>query len=330
MSEMGAQLENLNKPRHNLSESYKIAKYFDKFMEGIESSGVFADDSKLEQAAEVIYKLHVLSSDLGGDERFAGATVLVEAKYGELEAKVAARFHQAFFSGDKKAMRKYLLILSNFKGYQGCVGEFIKNCQLSIKHSNNLFQDIVPLCRRTNDMINEVFSNNEKIMEQFVKDLFLGRVQQFVHETVGQHRDTDLDKYLDTIYLHYNRNKKIFRELSELMQLSTESSFFSKLMNDVYQVHLRDYVNMEKTNLTNKFKCQLARFYDSLGHTKVNMQGLLSNFLSKQSDEVIDERFLSHDVTTLCIDDAKKSLGRVLLVSCFSPLFSVTSSHIQY
>lgn len=64
MSDMGSQLENLNKPRHNLSESYKIAKYYDKFMDSIDNSGVFADDSKLEQAADIIYKLHTISIDL--------------------------------------------------------------------------------------------------------------------------------------------------------------------------------------------------------------------------------------------------------------------------
>jgi hypothetical protein len=67
MSEMGSQLENLNKPRLNLYESHKIAKYFDKFMDGITTSGVFADDSKLEQAAEVILKLNQISSDLKDD-----------------------------------------------------------------------------------------------------------------------------------------------------------------------------------------------------------------------------------------------------------------------
>lgn len=68
MSDMGSQLENLNRPRLNLFESHKTSKYFDKFMDGIDNSGVFADDSKLEQAAEVIYKLHLLSNDLN-DER---------------------------------------------------------------------------------------------------------------------------------------------------------------------------------------------------------------------------------------------------------------------
>ncbi len=193
MSEMGAQLENLNKPRHNLSESFKIAKYFDKFMEGTENSGVFADDSKLDQAAEVIYKLHVLSNDLT-DERFADARFLIDKKYSELEAKITDKFHQAFFVADKKAMKKYLLILSNFKGYQNCVNVFIKNCQLSIKSSNNLFQDIVPLCKRTNDMINDVFNNNEKIMEQFVKDLFLGRVQVSLVLLMGVNSQTRHNK----------------------------------------------------------------------------------------------------------------------------------------
>ena len=68
MSEMGSQLENLSKPRFNLYEAQKTAKYFDKFMDGVNSSGVFADESKLEQAAEVIYKLNLISSDLK-DER---------------------------------------------------------------------------------------------------------------------------------------------------------------------------------------------------------------------------------------------------------------------
>lgn len=313
MSEMGAQLENLNKPRHNLSESFKIAKYFDKFMEGIENSGVFADDSKLEQAADVIYKLHMLSTDLT-DERFENAQFLIEKKYNEMEMKITEKFHQAFFNGDKKAMKKYLNILSNFKGYQNCINEFIKNCQLSVKNSSNLLAELVPLCKRTNEMINDVFSNNEKIMEQFVKDLFLGRVQQFINENIKKYRETDLEKFLDTIYLYYNRNKKIFKELSELMKLSSESSFFAKLMNDVYYVHLKDYINLEKTNLAYKFKHQLERFYDSIGHTRTNTQSLISNFLSKPTGETIDERFLSHDVTTLCIDDAKKSLNRILLL----------------
>lgn len=176
MSEMGAQLEALNKPRHNLAESHKIAKYFDKFMEGIENSGVFADDSKLEQAAEVIYKLHLLSNDFT-DERFEHAQFLIEKKYAETELKIQEKFHQAFFNADRKAMKKYLLILSNFKGYQVCINEFIKNCQLSVKNSTNLMSELVPLCRKTNEIINEVFTHNEKIMEQFVKDLFLGRVQ---------------------------------------------------------------------------------------------------------------------------------------------------------
>lgn len=64
MAEMGNQLENLNRPRLNLYESHKTAKYFDKFMDGIDNSGVFADDSKLDQAAEVIYKLHLVDQDL--------------------------------------------------------------------------------------------------------------------------------------------------------------------------------------------------------------------------------------------------------------------------
>ena len=135
-----------------------------------------------------------------------------------------------------------------------------------------------------------------------------------MNANIEKYRETDLERYLDTIYRYYNLNKKIFKELSDMMKLSCESSFFAKLMNEVYQSHLKDYVSLEKINLTNKFKNQLDRFYDSIGHIKTNTQSLISNFLSKPTGEVIDERFLSHDVTTLSIDDAKKSLTRVLLV----------------
>ena len=67
---MGSQLENLNKPRFNLYESQKTAKYFDKFMDGADNTGVFADESKLDQAAEVIYKLNLISNELT-DEKWA-------------------------------------------------------------------------------------------------------------------------------------------------------------------------------------------------------------------------------------------------------------------
>ena len=106
----------------------------------------------------------------------------------------------------------------------------------------------------------------------------------------------------------------MFKELSDLMKLSNESNFFTKLMSDVYYAHLKDYVTFEKSNLTNKIKAQLDRFYESIGHVKPNAQRLMPNFLSKPTNEVIDEKFLSHDVTTLCIDDAKKSLNRIGLV----------------
>jgi hypothetical protein len=41
----------------------------------------------------------------------------------------------------------------------------------------DIFNEILPLCLRMNDIINDVFTNNERIMEQFIKDLFLGKVQ---------------------------------------------------------------------------------------------------------------------------------------------------------
>ncbi len=74
--------------------------------------------------------------------------------------------------------------------------------------------------------------------------------------------------------------------------------------------------SLEKFNLQNKLKAHLDRFYDHIGHTKRNLQaGFVTNLLAKSTNEVIDEKFLSHDVTTLCIDDTKRCMGRILVVN---------------
>ena len=94
----------------------------------------------------------------------------------------------------------------------------------------DIFNEILPLCLRMNDIINDVFTNNERIMEQFIKDLFLGKVQvnylsrcspverpqtcrsyffspikNYIAETTRSLKETDVEKYLDTIYVYYNK-----------------------------------------------------------------------------------------------------------------------------
>jgi len=46
--------------------------------------------------------------------RFEQANQLIEDKYNEIEERLIERFHHAFFKDDKKSMKKYLSILSNF------------------------------------------------------------------------------------------------------------------------------------------------------------------------------------------------------------------------
>jgi hypothetical protein len=45
-----------------------------------------------------------------------------------------------------------------------------------------------------------------------------------------------------------------------------------------------------------------------------NIISFVSNFLSKSTNELIDDRFISNDIATLFIDDTKKSINRILLV----------------
>ena len=52
-------------------------------------------------------------------------------------------------------------------------------------------------------MINDVFINNEKVMEQFVKDFFLGRVQ--VKKTYYHSKDFLRLNYFDVIFIILTR-----------------------------------------------------------------------------------------------------------------------------
>ena len=102
---------------------------------------------------------------------------------------------------------------------------------------------------------------------------------------------------------------------------------------------LKDFVNLERTSLQTKFKLQLDRFYESIGHVKKNLQtGFVSNFLSKSSNEsTVDDRFISNDVATLFIDDAKKSLTRLSLLcgadagqhaKAFDHIYDIICAHL--
>ena len=65
--------------------------------------------------------------------RFERANHLISLKYDEIEKKLIQKFHSSFYANEKKLMKKYINILSNFKGYQDCINEFIKNSQLVCK-----------------------------------------------------------------------------------------------------------------------------------------------------------------------------------------------------
>lgn len=55
----------------------------------------------------------------------------------------------------------------------------------NLVNSKDIFSDIMPLSIKINEIINDVFLNNERIMEQFIKDLFLGKVQVYKTHFLG-------------------------------------------------------------------------------------------------------------------------------------------------
>lgn len=132
-------------------------------------------------------------------------------KYNYVESELIVEFKNAHFDGDKRKMKKVAAVLSNFKvwwgfsivllwcwkvvffdwhlydyvvkwtyliqGYGQCIETFIRESQKGAYQKPDPFDDVVPLCNRSSEMIADVFSNPESVMAKFVQNIFHGKLQ---------------------------------------------------------------------------------------------------------------------------------------------------------
>uniref|UniRef100_S4RL40 Exocyst complex component 5 n=1 Tax=Petromyzon marinus TaxID=7757 RepID=S4RL40_PETMA len=201
---LGDQLEGVNTPRQRAVEAQKLMRYFNEFLEGNLTSEVFTDPSKIQEAADIIQKLHLIAQELPFD-RFSAVKSRIASKYHDMECQLIQEFTTAQRNSDIGRMREVASVLLHFKGYSHCVDVYIKQCQESAYLRADVFEDAAQLCQRVNKQVGEVFSSPESVMARLVQNIYELKLQTYVRERLEECRKADAEQYLTKLYDLYSR-----------------------------------------------------------------------------------------------------------------------------
>lgn len=268
---LGDLLESVNTPRSRAVEARKLMKHFAEFLrpeQGLSSTGVFNDPTKLHEAADIIQKLHLIAQELPFG-KFEQARTRIARKYHEIEKALIAEFVRAHHEGDKETMKEVAAVLAHFRGYANCIDTFIDESQMGAFMKKDMFADIVPLCERSEQVIEEVFMNPEYVMCKFVSSIYNGKLQEYIQSNLSDRNDSG--KYLRTLYELYSKTMQLSSDLSKF-KMGSDPSFLKKLTRQIFSKHLDPYLSIETHYLKEKCCSVLNRFYDSKNHHKRQFQ----------------------------------------------------------
>lgn len=329
---LGDQLESVNTPRARAVEAQKLMKHFAEFLSpGPLTSEILTDQFKLYEGADVIQKLHLIAQELPA-EKFDKARRRIAQKHDEIERALIEEFVRAHRADDKMKMREIAGILSHFKGYSQCIDAFIEQSQMGAFLGVNIFIDIVPLCGKSQVIIEEVFTNPEQVMAKFVLNIFHGKLQEHIQARLNDRSDPE--RYLKTLYDLYSKTVKLCGSLSAF-KMGSDSTFLNKLTRHIFSRHLYTYVDVETHCLKDKCNAILHRYYESKNHQKKNIP--TGSFLSIQElavkigtkaninigpalENYGGETFLSEEVAINLLQESKLALQRCAMLSRQSDL----------
>lgn len=333
---LGDQLEGVNNPRAKAVEAKKLMNYMSEFLsDGPPKSDLFTESAKLEQAADIIQKLYHVALELPSNERYDNARKKIWDKYNSIENELIKEFRKAHSENDRKKMKRVAMVLSNFKGYGQCIEAFIEEAQKNAYFKPDLFDDIVPLCSRTNDLIAEVFSNHDAVMGKFVQNIYSNKLQQYISSKLE--KEADPETYLDNLYKLYTRTVKLSEDLSEF-KMGNDSQFLAKLTKGIFHKHLDAYIGFETKYLKERCAAHLQRYYEAKGHHKKQIQsGGLSELrrdlqtkigtmtktginIGPAIENYGGETFLSQEVTISVLQESKNAFKRCHVLCTSSDL----------
>ncbi|XP_078314099.1 exocyst complex component 5-like [Crassostrea virginica] len=333
---LGDQLEGVNTPRARAVEAQRLMNYLDEFMsDEPPKSAVFTDPFQLQLAADIIQKLYQIALELPANDTFDRARKKIWDKYNYVESELIVEFKNAHFDGDKRKMKKVAAVLSNFKGYGQCIETFIRESQKGAYQKPDPFDDVVPLCNRSSEMIADVFSNPESVMAKFVQNIFHGKLQNYISSKLDHLEDPE--EYLIQLYQLYTRTVKLSEELSHF-KMGNDSLYLTKLTKQIFAKHLEAYIKFETKYLRERCSAHLQRYYEDNNHVKKQIQsGGLVDFkrdlqakigtLTKANvnigpavENYGGETFLSQEVTISLLQEAKNAFKRCHVLSSSSDM----------
>uniref|UniRef100_A0AAY4A8X3 Exocyst complex component 5 n=1 Tax=Denticeps clupeoides TaxID=299321 RepID=A0AAY4A8X3_9TELE len=267
---LGDQLEGVNTPRQRAVEAQRLMTYFNEFLDGELRSDVFINPEKIQEAADIIQKLHLIAQELPFDRRMCWLLNVcwLPGKYHDLERQLIQEFTSAQRRGEIGRMREVAAVLLHFKGYAHCVDVYIKQCQEGAFMCNDVFQDTASLCQRVSKQVGEVFCSPETVMAKLIQSIFENKLHAHVKEKLDEARQSDVEQYLINLYDLYSRTTLLTAQLIEFNLGTDKQTFLSKLTKNIFSSYLESYIDMERQYLQNRSAMILQRFYDSKHHQK--------------------------------------------------------------
>ncbi|XP_014601357.1 PREDICTED: exocyst complex component 5 isoform X2 [Polistes canadensis] len=302
-------------------------RYFSEFLSpGPLTDTIFTDKTSLDEAADVIQKLHLIAQELPAD-KFEHAMKKISIKYDEIERNLIEEFVQSHSREDAVRMKELASVLSQFKGYSQCIDAFIEQSQMGSFGGKDVFQDVIPMCTKYNKLMEQVFSNPEQVMAKFVLNIYHLRLQKYAVAKLAD--KTDSDKYLKNLHDLYGRTVKLSNEL-KMFNMGTDDSYLKKLTRNIFQKYLDTYITTEMKALREKSATLLIEYYESKNHQKKQLQtgsfqelrrdlqaalAARTNINIAQIEDYGGETFLSEELAIALLQRSKMAFQRCQLLS---------------
>ncbi|XP_066143418.1 exocyst complex component 5 [Euwallacea fornicatus] len=324
---LGDQLDSVNGPRARVVEAQKLMSHLSEFLSnGPLTSSIFNDPYRIDEAADVIQKLFLISQDLPSS-KFDSVKRKIERTYSDIEKALIEDFVRAMSKEDLIRMKAIANIMSQFKGYSQCVDAYIDQSQMGCLLSKDVFAHLGPLCKHNYEIIKDVFNNPEQVMAKFVLNLYQLKLADYVQQRLGS--KVGSYEYLHILYEMYSKTNQFSNELS-MYNMGNDQNYLNKLTTKLFSQYISDYIQIELKCLKERCAGNLQKYYDSKNHQKKTIQsggfqdlrrdlqaviGTRANINIAQIENYGGETFLSEELAIMILQDTKNALLRCQLLS---------------
>ncbi|XP_049877648.1 exocyst complex component 5 [Pectinophora gossypiella] len=346
--DVGEKLGAARAPRARAAAARDLLSHLAHFLSpGPVVTPLFNDQSKLNEAADVIQKLHTIAQELPPD-KFEVAKKKIEAKYDEIERNLIEEFVKAQNQGNINKMKDIANLMTNFKGYSQCVDAFIETCQMNTLLGKDIFAAVLPLCKKNYTVISTVFPNPDQVMSKFVLNIFHLKLQKYIQTKLAD--KNDVEKYLRNLFEMYTSTQRVCDELVTAGLVSADSNASmgdlrrEALVNGAMAGANDGYAALETRRLRAAMSTALNAYYNEKQHVKKQIQGggfqelrrdlqavigTRANINIAQIENYGGETFLSEQLVQKMLNDAKTSFLRCKTLCTANELAGTTVALLE-